>query len=321
MLSRRLFLATSVSAAVLRGAALTSKERVDRALRGEDVDRTPFSFWHHFLDENKPPESHAQSTLAFHDKFRTDLVKVMSDYPYPKPSAEWFDVKVEQNPFARQIRALELVRDGLGGKAYFLETMFNPWNVAEKLSSRKQVLALKEENPQRLLDTLDIIARSEANHAKRAIQAGAAGIFVSIANAQAGLLNEPDYARFSEPFDRMVLQAVSSAPLNVLHLHSDAEFQDKLYIARFYRGWPAAAINYSLHTGIGIADLRRKYQGVIMAGLDERNYRTLTPLDLKKQWAAARKAAGNKFILTPGCSVPNDSTDEELSRLPKLFGA
>src|SRR5438874_323503 len=106
MLSRRQFLATSASAALLRGAVLSSKERVDRALRGEDVDRTPFSFWHHFLDEAKPPEDHARSTLAFHDKFHTDLVKVMSDYPYPKPSAEWFDVKVEQNPFPKQIRAL-----------------------------------------------------------------------------------------------------------------------------------------------------------------------------------------------------------------------
>ena len=245
----------------------------------------------------------------------------MSDYPYPKPTAEWFDLKVEQNPFPRQIRALELVRDGLAGKAYFLETIFNPWNVAEKLASRKQVLELKNTKPQRLLDTLEIIAKSEANHAKRAIQAGAAGIFLSIANAQAGLLTELDYAKFSEPFDRMILQAVSAAPLNVLHLHSDAEFHDKLYMARFYQGWPATAINYSLHTGIGIADLRRNYTGVIMAGLDERNYRKLTSGELKSAWINARRAAGEKFILTPGCSVPNDSTDEELSRLPKLFGA
>src|SRR5207237_5922371 len=112
-------------------------------------------------DDSKPPENHAQSTLSFHEKFHTDLVKVMSDYPYPKPSAEWFDVKVVQNPFPKQIRALELVRDGLRSKAYFLETIFNPWNVAEKLSSRKQVLALKQDKPQRLLDTLDVIPKSQ----------------------------------------------------------------------------------------------------------------------------------------------------------------
>jgi hypothetical protein len=54
MLSRRNFVLGSAAAVTLRGAVLTSKERVDRALQGADVDRSPFSFWHHFLDDSKP---------------------------------------------------------------------------------------------------------------------------------------------------------------------------------------------------------------------------------------------------------------------------
>lgn len=321
MLTRRDLLAGVASAAVLRGAAMSSTERVDRALKGEEVDRAPFSFWHHFLDETKPPEAHAASTLEFHNKFHTDLVKVMSDYTYPKPKGDWTHAKVEQNPFPQQIRALELVRSGLGGKAYFLETVFNPWTVAEKMSSRDQVMALKDQNPQKLLDILEAIARSEANHAKRAVGAGASGILIAIANAQAGVVSEADYAKFSEPFDKMVLEGARQAPLNVLHLHTDAKFGDKLYANRFYQGWPAAAINYTLYTHMEISDLRKRYAGVIMAGLDERKFRTLTAADLKKQSASAKSAAAKKFILAPGCSVPNDSTDEELLQLPKLLGA
>ncbi|HLJ49996.1 MAG TPA: uroporphyrinogen decarboxylase family protein [Bryobacteraceae bacterium] len=322
MLSRRGFLAATASAAVLRGAVLTPKIRIDRALNGKDVDRPPFSYWHHFLDEDKPPESHAQSTLAFHTKFRTDLVKVMSDYPYPKPqSGEWYDLKIEENPFPQQIRALELIEEGLNGKVYFIETIFNPWNVAEKLSSPEKVRALKEEKPQKLLAALEIIAESEAHHARRAQEAGADGIFLAIANAQPGVMSEEDYAKFSEPFDKLVLQAASSAPLNVLHLHCDARFSDKLYIDRFYQGWPAAAINYTLYSGIALAEARRKYNGVIMSGLDERKYRSLTDGDLKDQKTSAQAAAGAKLILAPGCSVPNDATDDELLKLPKLLRA
>jgi|SRR5207302_6194430 len=81
---------------------------------------------------------------------------------------------------------------------------------------------------------------SEARHAKKAVATGAAGIFLAIANAQDGILSEADYAKFSEPFDRMILQAVNTAPLNTLHLHGD-----KVYLQRFFKGWPAAAINYS----------------------------------------------------------------------------
>lgn len=296
-------------------------ERVEHALKGEDVDRTPFSFWHHFLDERKPPESHAKSTLDFHRQFHTDLVKVMSDYPYPKPNGQWYETRATDNPFPRQIRALELIRDGLNGHAYFLETLFNPWQVAEKLSSHEQVIALKNEKPRLLMDALEAIAKSQADHARRAVKAGAAGIFVSITNAQEGVLTEDDYAKFSEPFDKLIFEAVRSAPLNVLHLHTDAKYGDKLYANRFYQGWAASAINYSTYTYIGIGDVQNKFGGVVMAGLDERNYRGLTPLDLKREWITAKNAANKRFILTPGCSVPNDSTDEELMRLPQLMGA
>src|ERR1700730_2347692 len=158
MVTRRNLLLGSAAAVALRGATLTSKERVDRALKGEDVDRSPFSFWHHFLDASKPGEDHARATLEFHEKFHTDLVKVMSDYPYPKPKAEWYALREEKNPFPEQIRALEQIRDGLHGQAYFLGPLFNPWTVAENLSSVAEVRRLQDEKPQALLDALELIA-------------------------------------------------------------------------------------------------------------------------------------------------------------------
>jgi uroporphyrinogen decarboxylase len=192
-LTRRRFLATSAAAlaaeavltpATLRGAALSARARVDRALSGQDVDRPPISLWHHFGLEKEGPVRHAQATLAFHRDYRTDLVKVMSDFPFPKPAGSWHEVRVLDDPFPEQIRALTAIRDGLQRSAHFVETIFNPWNVAEKLSSPAAVKELAAEQPQRLLDVLEAIATSEATHARRAMNAGASGIFLAIANAQ-----------------------------------------------------------------------------------------------------------------------------------------
>ena len=313
MVTRRSFLFAAAAAA----AQLTHKERVDRALAGTEPDRQPFTYWHHFGLEKYPGDRHAKATLDFHNRFRTDLVKVMSDYPYPKPKGPWYQLRPEANPFPEQIRALELIRDGLSSETYFLETIFNPWNVAEKLSSPQEVLRMKAEKPQVLLDALEVIAQSEASHARRAVQAGAAGIFLAIANAQDGILSQPDYAKFSEPFDKMILEAVRSTPLNILHLHGD-----KVYLDRFYKGWPAAAINYSRHgTGVSVAEVRRNFAGLIMAGFDERNFRKLGRAELKRQWMEAHEAAGQRYLASPGCSVPNDTTDEELLRVTTMFGA
>jgi uroporphyrinogen-III decarboxylase len=314
---RRQFLAKAVAIpAVLAwaGSELSRKERVDRALSGGTLDRPPFTFLHHFGLTS--PEEHAKATLDFHQAYRTDIVKVMSDFPYPKPAGKWYELKVEANPFPAQIKALELIRDGLGGRAYFIETIFNPWNVAEKLSSKEAVLQLKEENPQALLDALDVITKSEINHAKLAFATGATGLLVSIANANRKELAPDDYRKFSEPFDRRIFEATAGARLNILHLHVEPEYLD------FFRDFKAPIVNYSQGvSGIPIRTVRERFSSVIAGGIDEVNYRKLGPDDLRRQWQSASKAAGAKFILTPGCSVPNDSAPEELARLPRLLGA
>jgi uroporphyrinogen decarboxylase len=241
----------------------------------------------------------------------------MSDFPYPKPAGNWYELKPLENPFPDQIRALELIRDGLNGDAYFIETIFNPFNVAEKLSSREEVRRLKDENPQALLNALDVITQSEINHAKRAIATGAHGILLAVANANAKELSVGDYARFNRPFDKRILDAVRGAPLNVLHLHVEREYLDQ------FQDFAAPVLNYSLHvTGIPIAEVRAQFPSkVIAGGIDEVNFKKLTGQEIRAQWQSATKAAGKKFILTPGCSVPNDSTPAELALLPDVLGA
>jgi uroporphyrinogen decarboxylase len=295
-------------------AMLSHKERVDRALAGKDVDRPPFSFWHHFALPTA--EAHAARTLEFHRAYRTDIVKVMSDFPYPKPSGPWYQLKVDPNPFPAQIRALELIRDGLGGDAYYIETVFNPWNVAQKLSSPEEVLRLKRENPQALLDALDVITQSQIQHAKRALAGGASGVLFSVANANAKELPAADYEKLSRPFDRRFMEGIAGAKLNVLHLHVEPA-----YLAQF-RVFQAPVINYSLHvSGIPMTEVRRQFPSwVIAGGIDELNYRKLPVEEMRRQWQSAAQAAGKKFILTPGCSVPNDSQPEDLVRLPRLLG-
>jgi uroporphyrinogen decarboxylase len=317
MMRRREFLTFAAAAVALDGKTakmLSHKERVDRALAGNDVDRPPFSFWHHF--GLKTPEEHAKATLDFHLKYRTDIVKVMSDFPYPKPPGAWYELKVDGNPFPQQIRALEQIRAGLNGGAYFVETIFNPWNVAEKLSSKEELRRLQTESPRKLLDALDVITQSEIHHAKRALMAGASGILLSVANANAQEMPLEDYRKFSAAFDRRILAAIPDARLNILHLHVEASYLDT------FRDFPAPIVNYSRAvSGIPVETVRSRFPQVIAGGLDEVHFRDLGPSELRAQWNSARSAAGPKFILTPGCSVPNDSRPEELARLPQLLGA
>lgn len=324
--TRRSFLLAAAAPALLRGAAMTPKQRIDAALESLPADRPPFTLWHHFGLEKQGAEAHAQAVLAFHRDYRTDLVKVMSDFPYPKPAGAWYELKPVESPYPEQLKALELIHEGLRqeGKnaAYFVETLFNPWNVAEKLTSPAEVQRLRKEQPQKLLDALQAIAKSEINHAKAALKRGAAGIFLAVANAQEGILTREEYARFSEPFDKLILHAVAEAPLNILHLHGD-----KVYVDYFAQatGWKISGLNYSLHeTGYSLRLARHNWHvihGALVGGIDHRNYRTRSVEDLREDIRMAVLDAGKRLIVTPGCSVPNDSTAEELRRLGQAISA
>ncbi len=223
---------------------------------------------------------------------------------------------MDDNPFPAQIRAPEQIGAGLNGDALFLETIFNPWNVIEKLSSKEDLNRLKTENPKKLLEALDVITESEIHHAKRSLAAGASGVLLSVANANSKELSLEDYKKFSAPFDRRILTAISTAPLNVLHLHVEEPYLDA------FRDFPAPILNYSRTvSGIPIETVRSRFKQTIAGGLDEVRFRELDRSALQAQWNSARREAGARFILTPGCSVPNERRPEELSRLPELLGA
>lgn len=311
---RELFLGMAGFAAPA-GKELSPKERVNRVLAGRSPDRPPFSFWHHFHDENQPGRKHAAATLDFARRYQTDIVKVMSDYPYPKGGGtRWHELKVIENPFPEQIKALELIRDGLAGQKYFVETVFNPWNQATKISSKEAVMELMRSRPQALLDALEAIARSEANHARRALEAGAAGIFLAVDNAQQGVLSLEEYRRFSEPFDRMVLEAAKDAPLNILHLHGA-----KVYLDHFWQGWPVQVIHYSAHeTGVPLAVARKKTSAVLMGGLDHRSVVGASEARVRAMLREAAAAAPN-WICAPGCSVPDESPHAQLLALSRIL--
>lgn len=315
MQNRRTFLLGLAAAAAPVKGGLTPKERVNRVLAGKTPDRPPFSFWHHFHDEKEPGRRHAALTLDFARRYRLDIVKVMSDYPYPKPQGgAWHELKPLDNPFPEQIRALELIRDGLAGMKHFVETVFNPWNQATKIASREAVLELMRTRPQALLDALEAIARSEANHVRRALEAGASGIFLAVDNAQQGVLTLDEYRKFSEPFDRMVLEAAKDAPLNILHLHGP-----KVYLDHFWKGWPVQVIHYSAHeTGVPLAAARKKTDAVLMGGLDHRSVVGAPAAAVKKMIAEAR-GAGPKWICAPGCSVPDESKRQDLLALSRIL--
>jgi uroporphyrinogen decarboxylase len=343
-MNRRRFLSSAAASASLAlahpvfgkktgSSALSHKERVDRALRGQDVDRPPFTFYQHY--KRPTAQLEAQDHLAFHRAYKTDIVKVMNDFDYPQSkTGKWYELKPLDSPFPDQLATLKLVRDGLNGDAYFLDTIYGPYMTAMILfQSQPQFASLgtseevkdeqikslhdfQRENPDAWHGALEAITQSTINHIRHAKDIGASGALVSIFNAESKFGSVADYEKYTRPYDKRVFDALADTKLTTLHLH----YLERPYLDQF-KDFNAPVLQYSVKvSGIPISEVRKQYSQPILGGVDEIDFTRLTTEEIRKQWIEASKEAGPKYIAAPGCSISNASTPEELARFPRALG-
>ena len=315
-------------------ATLNHKERVDRALQGKDLDRPPFTFYHHY--KRPTPQLEAQDHLDFHRTYNTDIVKVMNDFDYPaSKTGKWWELKPLDSPFPDQLATLKLVRDGLNGDAYFVDTIYGPYMTAmilfgaqpqfaklpksEELSDEiiRKLHQFQQQNPDGWHTALEAITQSTLNHIQHTKEIGVSGSLVSVFNAESKFGSVEDYQRYTRPYDKRVFGALADTKLTVLHLH----YLERPYIDQF-KDLQAPVVQYSVKTsGIPVAEARKHFSQPILGGVDEIDFDKLTTEEMRKQWTGAREQAGAKYIAAPGCSVPNASTPAELGRFPRSLGA
>jgi uroporphyrinogen-III decarboxylase len=163
---------------------------------------------------------------------------------------------------------------------------------------------------------MEAITRSTINHIQHAKKIGASGTLVSVFNAESKFGSVTDYATYTRPYDKRVIDALADTKLTVLHLH----FLERPYIDQF-TDFPAPIIQHSVKTsGISVSEIRAKFSQTILGGVDEIDFQNLTADQMRHQWTEARQQAGAKYIAAPGCSVPDASTPAELARLPQSLG-
>ena len=289
-------------------------ERVTRALKGEEVDRPPFSVWYHFGLQHMPGHKHAEAEIDFYRAYDLDFLKVMNDYPYPLPvgiealatEEDWKrlePVKGSDECWRDQLEALSLIREAIGKEALFIETIFSPWTTARRLTPAGRLDEAKELHPEALLAAMDAIAASLAAYATEALDRGAAGIFLSLGAATDDVMTVEEYETWARPFDLKVLEAVRGAVFNILHIHGKRIHFDSLL------DYPVAAMNWShFATAPSLKEGRVRSAKPVLGGIAEAATSHLSPKEVERQVAGSVSELGPRgLIVTPGCSVPTDT--------------
>jgi uroporphyrinogen decarboxylase len=309
-------------------------ERVQAALQGAEVDRVPISFWGHNYLKEWSAEGLAEAMLENYRAYDWDYMKVnprasyhvedwgavltpsndpnrgptFTEVPVSEPG-DWRRLRPlppDRGVLGEQLAALRLIRDGLRGEAYFIQTIFSPLSVAKYLVGNKPepVKAAMADHPDALRAALDVITETFRTYAQACLEAGASGIFYATTGwASQDQLTADDYQRYGVTYDLQVLEAVAGrAPFNVLHNCGDHIYFDLL------AAYPVQAISWAatLPGNPTLGEGKQRTALAVMGGVSEKT--TLvdgTPEEVAAEVRTAlRQTDAVRVLLAPGCSIP-----------------
>jgi uroporphyrinogen decarboxylase len=321
---------------------MTHHERVQAALKGEDVDRLPVSMWRHFFSNETSAESLAEAMLSFQNRFDWDFMKVNPRASYHvedwgvktkyegdappkvlerpiKTPDDWLKLKVldtNRGILKEHLVLLELIARGLEGKLPFVMTVFTPLSIALRLVGSERVfLAHLREHPDKVNYALEVITETFTDFSKACLERGASGLFYAATSwATADQFTEKEYDKFARPHDLKLLTSLPPVGFHVMHVCRQSNLLRvvKDYCVHAFSWDPRAAGNPSLSEGKRMVGGRAVIGGIVQ----DESLVEATPMQLAAEITGMRVAMGKDgWILGPGCTFPPETPEANLQAI------
>ncbi|HTY76314.1 MAG TPA: uroporphyrinogen decarboxylase family protein [Candidatus Bathyarchaeia archaeon] len=324
---------------------MTKRERILAAIRREPTDRPPYAFWRHFPNVDRSPAALAQTTLRFHERYGSDFLKVTpaggyavedwgcveSDELAPdghrpclrhavNAPEDWKKIRpvpMESTGWASHLETIIRCVVDRRADASAIPTVFSPLSLARKLAGDRLNYDLKE-NTRLVEDALEAITDTILAFMEACFREGAEGIFYSVQAASHALHTEAEYARFGEPYDRRILEAVRGpSRLTVLHCHGERLMFDRL------AALPADVWNWDdRRAGPSLAEGKALVSGAVQGGLNQgTTLKDGTGPDAQAEAQdAMAQVEGTGLILGAGCVLLSQHADATLIDLVQSLG-
>lgn len=319
------------------GAAITHRERVRAALRGDPVDRPPISLWHHFPGRDGTAELLAENTLEFQRRLDLDLIKLMPtgmysvmDYgvqvrPDDGPSgttrfasgpihgpADWGllpEVSPQRGSLKAAVGTVRLLRAALGPDVPLVQTVFSPLTMAAKMVGGDIGPVILGAESQ-LRGALDKMAEDVVAFGRACLDAGADGFFFATQHATRTALPEGVYQRFGVPYDVKILEGLRpGAWCTMIHLHGIGPLFE---LADLY---PVDAVNWhDRESEPSLAQALSRTRRCLVGGIQRRGAVATGTADqvIQEVGDAIAQTGGQRLIVAPACVIPTAAPLENL---------
>ncbi len=317
---------------------MTKWERVEAALRGEEVDRIPISLWKHYHLRDRAPGQLAEVTLALYEQFDIDLIKLTPSGLYPvqdwgvairfgthddaapvvvepavASAAEWTSLPrldVNSGALRRELEMIRHVAVNLNSEAPFMMTIFSPLTIAYKLTGGDRIIEDLRQSPREVHAGLATIRDVVIDYAAACLEAGAPGFFFATQMASYDALTRSEYEEFGVTYDLPILESLAGkSRVTMLHVCRQNLMFDLV------TDYPVDVINWADRTsGTTLAEARKITDKVLAGGLSLETLLSGSEEDVIAEVQDAIKRAGPRgFILAPACVIRGPSPDANLA--------
>lgn len=324
--------------------AMTKRERFEKFLRNEPVDRVPVALFHHFCSEaewlkgleNKEAFEH---NIEGHRKARAifdpDVIKIMNDslmimpldVSFVKRAADLRNIQPPQpgSLFFEKSRELteRVVKIYEGSDAPIYFTGFSPCIILRNgLSGLDIGLAVEHSRLSAFLDedasavekALDIIADSVIALNKMILtECGAEGLYFSV-NNQAHYIPDDLYVKHIAASEKKVLaEANKLSKINMLHI---CGYHGKSNNMDLYKDYDVPIFNWAVHAeGVSLSEGKKFFGGKPVCGgfaQDETIYKGTREEVEAEVYRYLDDAGQIGVMLGADCTVPTDIDDNRL---------
>jgi uroporphyrinogen decarboxylase len=311
---------------------LNKRERVQAALRGEELDHVPVSAWGHDYLREWSAKGLADATVEAYRRYDWDFIKVNPRASYYaeawgarfKPSGEAdkapeltksgltsatslsriHPVDPSEGAFGEQLQALKLIARRLRKEVPFVQTVFTPLAVLSRMSGdTATVRRFMRDEPSRLERAVEAITETLEAYATACLKAGADGIFLATVEwGNSDTLSEKEFDRWVRPYDLRILDAARRGSFNIMHVCRANN------LLRHVLDYPVHAFNWAAHNpgNPSLQEIASLTHKAVIGGIDhEGTIINGHPGEVVREAQLAIAQTGShRLLLAPGCSIP-----------------
>lgn len=318
-------------------------EKIQQAIKGEQLPEVPFSFWTHMPKIDRDPEKIAEATYQLYKEYNLDFIKTMNNGMYAVEDygttidfsevaeggvaevietpvrcySDWSkipELSIDEGVLKRELDHLEKLVEKMNGEAPVVMTIFSPLTTADKLAQGKISDYLKQDQDGLIHQALEKITAATAKLAERAVEMGAAGIYLASQMSSYDKLSEAVYKQYGVPYDLKVLEGAKDGWFNALHAHGENIMFDVL------KDYPVEVFNlHAWETLPAVQEGIDFTQKCVLGGIARMDITHNNRNELRHQiYCSILESEGKNLILSPGCGIRHPFEEDTIRFMQKV---